>query len=169
MTLPALYEIAAQYRQALAVLAENEDLPPELIRDTLEGLQDDLETKATNVAKFVLGLEADAQMMEAAAKAMKERADRRRRRAESIRAYLLLNMQVSGITKIEAPEFTLAVRKSPPSVEIDDMAVIPPEYMVPPEPPPPRPDKKLLAQALKEGAHIPGCCLKQGEHLSIKI
>jgi len=168
VSLPALYELAGTYRTALAALAENEDLPPDLIRDTLDGLVGDIEVKATNVAKFVLGLEAESEAMEVAAAAMKERAARRKRRADGIRNYLLLNMQLSQIKKIECPEFTLAVRANPPAVEIDSLAVIPPEYMVTPEPPPPRPDKKLLAQALKGGATIPGVWLKTGEHLSIK-
>lgn len=168
MSLPALYELSHQYRTALAVLGENEDLPPEVIRDTLSGLEGDLEVKATNVAMFVLGLEAESEAMEDAAARMKERAARRKRRAESIRAYLLLNMQVSGIRKIECPEFTLAVQANPPSVEIDELAVIPPEYMVTPEPPPPRPDKKKILAALKEGASIVGCWLKTGEHLRVR-
>ena len=168
MSLPALYELTAQYREALAVLTDNDELPVEVIRDTLEGLSGSIELKSTNVAKFVLGLEAEAAAIEAAAEAIHQRGVRRKKRAESIRAYLLLNMQSCGIAKIEAPEFTIAIRKNPPAVEIDELATVPEQYMFTPEPPPPRPDKKLLAAALKAGEQIPGVWLRQGEHLSIK-
>ncbi len=72
------------------------------------------------------------------------------------------------MTKVECPEFTIAVRKNPEAVEIDDPEQVPSEYMVTPEPPPPRPDKKAIKDALKAGAEIPGCWLRQGERLEIK-
>ena len=74
MSLPTLYEIAGQFR-ALSALADNEDIPQEVIRDTLEGLTGDLQLKATNVAKFLLGLEAEAVAIEAAAEAIHQRGE----------------------------------------------------------------------------------------------
>ena len=167
-TLPALYEIAQQFHD-LALLADVDDLPPEVIRDTLEGLQGTLEAKSTNVAKFILGLEAEAKMIEEAAKAMQSRAERRRRRAENIRNYVLFQLQQAGVTKVECPEFTISVRKNPEAVEIDDPEQVPAEYMVTPEPPPPRPDKKAILAALKAGTPVAGCYRHQGERLEIKI
>ncbi len=166
-TLPALYEIAQQYHE-LALLADADDLPPEVIRDTLEGLQGTLEAKATNVAKFVLGLEAEAKMIDEAAEAMRKRAELRRRRAENIRNYLLFQLQQVGIMKIECPEFRIAVRKNPEAVEINNPEEVPAEYMVTPPAPPPHPDKAAIKAALKAGAEIPGCWLRQGERLEIK-
>lgn len=168
MSLPQLYKLADQYHH-LALLGEDDDLPPEVIRDTLEGLTGELELKATNVAKFVLGLEAEADAMDAAADAIKERGARRRRRAESIRNYILLCMQSAGMTKISCPEFTLSVRKNPEAVEIEDVTKIPSEFMVTPEPPPPRPDKSLIKAALKAGTRVVGAWLRQGERLDIRI
>ena len=167
MGLPALFEIAKQFHE-LELLASSDDLPPEVIRDTLEGLQGTLEAKGTNVAKFVLGLEAEAKMIEDAARQLEVRANRRKKRAESIRQYLLLNMQSCGYTKIEAPEFTISVRKNPEAVEIDDPQSVPEEFMVQPEPPPPRPNKTAIKAALKEGRAVAGCWLRSGERLEIR-
>ncbi len=167
-TLPALYEIAQQFHE-LALLADADDLPPEVIRDTLEGLQGTFEAKATNVAKFVLGLEAEAKMIEDAARQLEARANRRKRRAESIRNYMLFQLQQADVTKIECPEFTIAVRKNPEAVEIDDPEQVPPEYMVTPDPPLPRPDKKAIKDALKAGTPVRGCWLRSGERLEIKV
>lgn len=167
MSLPRLYEIVGQFKQ-LELLAATEDLPADLIRDTLEGLQGDLQVKATNVAKFVLGLEADAKAMEEAAEAIRQRGERRKRRAESIRAYMLFQLQQAGITKVECPEFTMSVRKNPEAVQILDPLQVPLEYMVTPEPPPPRPDKTAIKTALKEGKEIFGCWLTQSERLEIR-
>jgi hypothetical protein len=162
----ALYELAREYQQ-LNELVEP-DIPAELIRDVLDGIQGQIEVKAANVAKFIRNLEASAEAIEEAASALKKRAQARRNRADSIRAYLLMNMQATGVTRIEAPEFTLAIRKNPEAVVISELAVIPESYMVQPEPPPPRPDKKALKEAIKAGAHVEGVWLQSGERLEIR-
>lgn len=166
----ALYEIVAQYR-SLEALEASEDLPPEVIRDTLEGLTGDLTVKATNVAKFILNCESMADAVDGAAKQMKLRAERIRKRADSVREYLKINMQGAGITKIEATEFILALKKNPPAVIVDDEAAIPAAFKVTPEPPPPplpRPDKALIKKAIQSGATVAGCHLEQAERLDIK-
>jgi hypothetical protein len=163
-----LYELTAQHRE-LEKLLDGDEVPAEVVRDTLEALEGDITAKSTSVAHVILNLEAFADQIKAAADAMTERAARVRRRAESVRAYLLLNMQATGIRKIEAPQFTIAVQNNPASVEIDELAVVPPQYMVTPPPPPPKPDKKALVAALKAGETIPGVWLRQGEHLRIKV
>ncbi len=166
----ALYQITQQYRE-LERLDPSEDLPAEVIRDTLEALGGELEAKATNVARFVLNVEAMAEAVENASKAMKERAARIRRRADAVREYLRMNMQGAGIKKIEAVEFTLTLKKNPPAVVIDDAGQIPSAFMVmppPPPPPEPRPDKKAIADALKAGTGVPGAHIEQAERLEIK-
>jgi hypothetical protein len=157
-----------RYQHELATLAESGDIPAEQIADTLEALEGDLQEKAVNVAAFTRNLDATASAVREAAKAMLARAERIEKRAESIRAYLLFNMQASGITKVESPWFTLAIRKNPPSVVVDDDAQIPPEFIVQPPPPAPRPDKAAIGRALKAGTVVPGCHLFQNERLEIK-
>lgn len=167
----ALYEIVTQYR-ALEALDASDDLPQEVINDTLEGLTGELTVKATNIAKFVLNLEAMAEAVTNASKAMKLRADRIQRKADSIRDYLRVNMQGAGITKIEATEFVLSLKKNPPSVIIDDESQIPDAFKVTPEPPPPpqpRPDKTLIKKAITSGMTIAGAHLEQAERLDIRV
>ena len=50
MTLPVLYEIAKDYRDALEELTELED---EAVVDTLEGLKGTLEAKSENIIKYL--------------------------------------------------------------------------------------------------------------------
>lgn len=152
----SLFALVGQYRQ-LETLDESEDLPAEVLRDTLEALTGDIEVKATNVARYVLNVEATAQAVENAAKAMAARAKRIRNRADSVREYLRSSMEASGITKIESPEFVLALKKNPPAVVIDNEAQIPEAFKVMPEPAPPpvaRPDKKAIADTLKAHAVV---------------
>lgn len=166
-----LYELTDRWR-ALEALADSDELPPDVIRDTLDALEGELQEKATNVAMFIRNLESTADQIDAAAAKMKQRAERLRKRGESLNAYLLLNMQVTGITKIESPWFTLAVRKNPPAVVIDDASQIPEAYLRTPEPAPPpvsAPDKKAIAAAFKDGEDVPGCHIFVGERLEVKV
>jgi hypothetical protein len=103
-----------------------------------------------------------------AGKAMLERAGRIEKRAESIRAYMLYQLQFAGVSKIECPWFVIAVKKNPPAVVLDDEAAVPQAFKVQPEPPAPRPDKKAIAAALKAGEDVPGCRLVQSDRLEIR-
>jgi hypothetical protein len=162
-----LYEIANQY-QSLKALEDMSDLPVEVIRDTLEALEGDLQTKSIAVAKFIGNLGVHAQAIQEAANAMTARAKRVQKRADAVKAYLLYNMQACQISKIECAEFTISVCNNPEAVRIGDNAEIPEEFMVTPDPLPPTPDKKAIKAALKAGIEIPGVWLEQGQNLKIE-
>lgn len=166
-----LYELTAQYR-ALEALESSEDLPAEVIRDTLEGLEGQWHEKATNVGLFIRNLESTADAIDEAAAAMRARGARLRERAHSINEYLKLNMQASGITKVQSPYFALKLKKNPPTVVIDSENLIPAKFMRTPEPPPPpkaAPDKPAIAKAIKAGEEVPGAHVEQYERLEIEL
>ncbi len=160
-----LYQLVTQYRELQAL--DLEEIDEQTLADTLQGLGGEITEKATNVAYFTRNLETFADTIDDAAKAMQERAARFRRKAQGIRAYLLNQMQGCGITKIQAPEFTISIRKNPVAVQIALDAVIPPQYMVTPDPPPPRADKKKLKDAIEAGEVIDGVHLEHGVRLFI--
>lgn len=165
----SLFALTDQYR-SLQALAESEtDIPDEVIRDTLEALGGELELKAQNVARFALSQEAMADMIEAAADAMKLRAKRLRGRTAHLRQYLLANMQAADITRIESPEIVLSVKKNPAAVVVFDESAVPAELMIQKPPPPPAPDKRGIADRLKAGQDVPGCRLEQGYRLDVKL
>lgn len=166
----ALYVLTEQFRE-LERLADDE-LPAEVVADTLEGLKGEIEIKSTNVAKFAANLGMLAEAIEGAAKLMKERAARINRKVDALHNYILVNMQACGISKIESPEFTLSVQKNPPAVIIDNEEAISEAFMVTPPPPPPpvpRPDKKAIADAIKAGTIVEGAHLEQGFRLKVRI
>lgn len=166
--LPSLYELAGEYHQA-AVTLSNMDMDEQTIADTLEGLSGALEEKAKNVAFFVRNLESTAEQIKLAEKQMADRRKAMENRAERIREYLKTNMELAGITQIECPHFKLSIKKNPPSVVIDAESQIPADYMTQPVAPPPAPDKKLIAQAIKDGFEVPGAHLETGKtRLDIK-
>ena len=170
MGLPSLYKLADQHRQ-LETLGTDEELDEtalQAIHDTLEGLEGDLQTKAQSCAAVALNLEAWAKAAKDASKQLAARAVRIERRADALRDYMHTALEAAGITKIDGPEFTVAIRKNPPAVQIAADADLGDEWLVFPEPTPPTPDKRKILQALKDGVPIPGCSLTQGTRLEIK-
>jgi len=162
----ALYVIANEYRDAATKLADL-DLDEQTIADTLEGLSGELEVKAQNVAYFIRNMEVTAEAIKAFEQQQKERRQAIERRAESMRAYLQRCMEATGITKIEGPGVTLSFRKSS-AVVIDEPGLIPAEFMRQPEPPPPSPDKKAIADAIKAGQEVQGAHVETRQNLQIK-
>lgn len=170
MGLPSLYKLADQHRQ-LESLGTDEELDEtalQAIRDTLDGLEGDLQTKAQSCAAVALNLEAWAKAAKEASKALADRARRIDKRAEALREYMRTSLEAAGLTKIEGPEFTVAIRKNPASVQIAPEADLGDEWMVFPEPPPPTPDKRKISEALKAGKQIPHCSLVQTTRLDIR-
>lgn len=162
----ALYQLVAQYRELQQIDAE--EIPEEVLRDTLEALTGELEVKATNVAMFCQNLDTFAANCKEAAKRMNDRAAKIQRKADQVHSYLQAMLEAAGITKIETPEFTLAIKKNPPSLVVSESALIPDEFMVTPPAPASYADKQAIKAALKAGREIDGCRLEQGTRLEIR-
>lgn len=166
MTMPALYEIGKEYLEALEALTDPElDIPLDAISDTLEGIEGQLQEKATNVAKFMRSLEATASAIKEAEQKMAQRRKAIESRADWLKDYLKRNMEHSGITKIESPWFVLSIQKNPPSVVIDDESLIPDEFKS--EVVTVKIDKASIKKACASG-EVSGAHLEQGTRLSIK-
>lgn len=167
MTDLTLYELATEYREAAAQLADL-DLPAEVVADTLEGLSGDLTVKATNVGFVIRNMEALAAQIKDAEAAMAARRKALEARADRVREYLLMNMQACGIKKIESPHFTISLRTNAPKVVIDDPEAIPMEFWRQPPIPSPEIDKKAISAEIKAGVTVAGAHLEQGVSLTIK-
>lgn len=170
MGLPSLYKLASQHRE-LEQLVTDEDVDEamlEAIRNTLDGLEGDLQTKGQSVAAIVLNMEAWSKAAKDASKQLAARAQRIERRADALREYMRTALEAAGITKIEGPEFTVAIRKNPASVQIAPETDLGDEWMTFYEAPHPTPNKKAIGEALKGGKTIPGCSLASSTRLDIR-
>ncbi len=162
----SLFVLVDEYR-ALAEKLADMDLDAQTVADTLEGASGALEVKAQNVAYVALNFEASAKAIKEHAAAQLERAKAIQARADGLRAYLQRCIEGAGIEKIEGPGVAIGFRKSS-AVVIDGADLIPAEYMRQPETPPPAPDKKAIADAIKAGAEIPGAHIEHRQNLFIK-
>lgn len=165
--MPSLYEIATEYRASADKLLDS-GLPDEVIADTLEGLDGDLQAKAQNTAMVVRNLEGLVLAIKDAEARMYERRKAAENRIAAIKHYILRSMQAGGVSKIETPHMRIAVRKNPQHVEIDAGSQIPGEFWRIPDAPPAEIDKAAIKKALSAGIEVPGAHLAQDERLEIK-
>ena len=160
-----LYAITAEYRAALAHIADLE-LPPEVVADTVELLQGDVQDKLRAVVAFSLELGILADGAANAAKAMGDRAKALQARVNDLRAYALNSMQDTGIGEVHTDEWSAKVVKKPASVQVAEGAQLPPEFLrikTTEEP-----DKAKLKAAIEAGAAIEGVSIVQGFRLAMK-
>lgn len=161
-----LYQLTDEYRQLLE-LAASEEADEESFGAALDAMQGEITTRAVSLAQVARNLEAFESQIEAAIEAMSKRANRAKKRAESIRAYLKERMEIASINKVDSPFFTLAIRKNPPRLVIAEDALIPRDYLrVIPERL--EPNKPEITKALKSGIEIDGCRLEATTRLEIK-
>ena len=163
-----LYQITGQY---LALQDLSMDVPEEQLRDTLDLITGDFKTKATNVALVSQNIDALGDSLENMIEQATARLKGLRGRSAGLRNYLLVQMQATGISKIEGPMLKLAVQSNPARAVIDDERSLPSGFMrmpLPAPPPVPQPDKKAILDALKAGTDVPGAHLETGVRLVIK-
>lgn len=114
-------------------------------------------TDALEVADWLVSRSLDRKTMAEAAKeraaALRDRAARFARSAETARAAALAIYDSAGMRKRETIEWTASVTAGRPSVVVTDAAALPAAYL---RHPPPEPDKAALKDALTAGASIPG-------------
>lgn len=151
-----LYEIANQYAEL-----ENSGLEPELIADTLEGIQGEFEDKVENVLKLIKNEQAYADALKAEARSFSERAKVSENKIESLKAYLVSSIEVAGLKSVRAGMMSVSLRAPSKSVEVTDVNKIPVDYIefdtvI-------KPDKLAIKKLLEAGQEVPGCELKTGK------
>lgn len=167
-----LYEISEQYRQLMDL---SDDIPNDALRDTLESLDGDFDSKADDVACIIKDFKGDRDKIKAEIDNLQNREKALTRRINWLTGYLYDNMQHTHRLKIRTPRNVLCIRKNPSKVDQsdpkwkerfvdwaqannrDDLL-----YFYDPEP-----DVKAIKNALLDGEDIPAQ-LTQGERLDIK-
>ncbi|MEO7345377.1 MAG: siphovirus Gp157 family protein [Methylotenera sp.] len=165
----SLYELVGE-RLALQIRLEALDFDAETISDTLDGNSTELSEKIEDYGYVIRNMDSLCGSMMIEIDRMQERLSRHQKRTNEIKAWLLLNMQRTRITKIDCPSFSLSLKTNPPSVIVDDANKIPSKYMHTPalKPPVAAPDKKMIKEAIQSGQDVPGCHIVQTQRVVIE-
>lgn len=164
----ALYELASQYR-SLKELQDADDVPPEVIADTLESLEGDIQDKIVAISHVILNIQSAGEAIINTAQAREARGKSLLKRADMLKAYMLLHMQAVEISKIHHEDFDIRRQNSPQTCVVDDETQVPEEYWVQPDAPPKYVDKVEVTKAHKAGIDVPGTHPFAGEHVRITL
>lgn len=155
-----LYELSLAFQEV-----QNMDLDPEVMKDTLDSIEDAIESKAENIAKLIRNLEFDVSAYKEEEDRLKTKRQATENKVKWLKTYLEDNMKMTGKTKFKSGMFNFAIQKNPASVNITDEKAIPEEFLIQQ---PPKVDKTSLKEILKRGIEVPGAELKQTEGLRIR-
>lgn len=156
-----LYELSTLEAQILEQL-ESED---GIDKEVYDRLKLDEEEKIVSCARIYRQILSDAQACKDEEKRLSERKKKLENRAQRLKDMMFEGMKITGASKIRRAEFDIAIKKNPPSLQIDNEENIPKEYF---KNPAPILDKTSLKEAIKDGLKINGVTLLQTERLEIK-
>ncbi len=158
-----LYELTQNYNNLLELI-DNPEVPVEMLKESLDNIGDEINTKLENVAKVIKSIEVDAKGLKEEEKRLADRRKSLENRIVNLKEYAENSMRATGIKKIKGKVFTLGIQKNASSVEITEEESIPEEYFAIEK----KLVKKDLLAALKEGKEVPGANIKQTESLRIR-
>lgn len=159
-----LYELTGEFL-ALVEMAESGEYDPQVIKDTLEGVEGELEQKADSYAVVINTLNNDVNKLSDEIKRLQARKKTIENNITSIKENLEYSMRKVGKTKFNTLLFGFNIQKNPPSLDIKDCTAIPSQFYIPQEP---VLDKKAALDYVKEHGPQPWGELKQGESLRIR-
>lgn len=162
-----LYELTAQ-RFELQNKLELLNFDEETITDTLEGDSTELEAKIQDYGFVIRNMESFVGEIKNEEVRIIARRKAHEKKVLEIKSWLLKNMQLCGITKIECPAFSITLKNNPLKVIIDNEKIIPDEFLTVPELPEPSPNKAMIAASFKSGSEVAGCHMEPSQRIEIK-
>lgn len=162
-----LYELTDQYQSIMDMLYDGET-DEQLVMDTLESIDGEIEDKADNYAKIIRMMLADAETLKNEEARLYVRRKSLEMRAQRMKDNLQANLEFIGKTKFKTALFSFSVAKNggkQPLEITENLGEIPGKYLIPQ---PPVPDKEAIRQLLAEKevdwAHL----APYGKHLNIR-
>lgn len=155
-----LYELGDNYRAI-----QEMDLDEETLRDTLDSIIGEAEPKAENIVKWIKNLKGENIAIKEEETRLKNKRITNENKIKALNLYLEDFLKNSGLTRLKTGLFTLSIQNNPPSVEIHDATLIPPQFLIAQMP---QIDKTAIKELLKQGVEIPGATLKQTKGLRVR-
>ena len=158
-----LYELTGSFKE-LMEMVQDETMDQQMINDTLEGIEYEIEEKADSYAKLIKCLEGDVDAISKEIERLNNKKKTITGNISSIKKNLEKAMLVTGKTKFKTELFGFSIQKNPASVFIDQEENIPAEYWKPQKA---VLDKKALGAFLKDN-DVEYAHLVQTESLRIR-
>lgn len=159
-----IYQLANNYETVLNMLY-NEEIDEQMIFDTLESIEGEIEEKADNYAKIIKELEAKQKARKEEAKRLTDGAKVFENRVKALKNNLFNAMKETGKTKFATNLFSFNIAKNGGKQALAIDGDVPEEYtktII-------ENDTDKIRQALENGENLPFAHLEpRGESLRIK-
>lgn len=160
----SLYKLTNEYDEVLNMLYD-EDIDEQMILDTLEGIEGEIEDKADGYAKIIKELESKKNARKEEAKRLTESAKVFENRVNTLKQNLFNSMKQTGKTKFATNLFTFNIAKNGGKQALTIDGEVPEEYtktII-------ENDTDKIREALEAGQELPFAHLEpRGESLRIK-
>ena len=154
-----LYELTEMYLNL-----KNMDIEEGDLNAALENIDDEIETKADNIAKVLRDFDGDIEVLKSEEERLAKKRKAIENRQKHLKEYLQNAMLVLDKRKFKADLFSFNIQKNAPSLKILDESKIPEDYY--------KIEKKLnkndLKEAVKNGLFEDAAELVQTESLRIR-
>ena len=162
-----LYELAEQWDDVYNMLEDGET-DEQVIFDTLESIEGEIEDKADNYAKMIRNLQASVDVLKAEEARLYQRRKSTENHIQRLKDNLQANLEFIGKTKFKTDLFSFSVAKNggkQPLSITDNLDEIPGKYLIP-QPPKVNNDavRELLKEKTVDWAHLE----PYGRHLNIR-
>ena len=126
----SLYELDSNWLEVSGMLGD-EEIDEQMIWDTLEAIEGEIEAKADGYAKLIRQLEHDADGFKQEIKRMTGRKKTLESRAVRLKERLQQTMELIGKDRIKTDLFSFNIQNNPPSFKMDAETVyeIPEEFL----------------------------------------
>lgn len=158
-----LYELTGEYLNLFEMIDQG-DYDDEMLMDTLEGIDGEIEVKAENYAKVIQEISGQIDTLAGEINRLQGKKTTLDNAVKRIKGSLQGAMELTGKTKFKTDLFSFGIQNNPPSLKIDDAAAIPPEYLIPQDP---KVDSSAIKKLLKT-TDVPWAHLEQGRSLRIR-
>lgn len=160
----SLFKLSADYATVLNMLMDP-DVDDQVVLDTCEAIEADMETKADNYAYIFKIIDADVAAIDAEVARLSARKRALENRKKSLKALLEMAMRATGNVKFKTALHSFAIQKNGGKKPLDLIAEVPEEYLTYE----PKVNTELIREELEAGAELPFAVLRErGESLRIR-
>lgn len=149
-------------------MATEPDIDAEVLQDTIDAVEGEIEIKADGYAKVLRQIDGDIASVKAEIDRLTARKKSMENSKERIKKALEMAMTATGKTKFKTELFSFGIQKNPASLKFAedfDITQLDEKYIKYLDP---EVDKAAVKDALKAGEEVAGCYLEQTESLRIR-
>lgn len=156
-----LFKLTQNYQNVLEIA---EQLDAETLRDTLDSIDEAINSKVENTAYVIKQLDANVSAIDTEMKRLAAMKSAQTNNIKNLKLYIQESMERVGLDKVQSEFIKVAIQNNPQSVRVDNEEALK-EYMVEQ---PMKLDKRSLLDDLKNGIEVCGAELQQTRSLRIK-